>query len=94
MREVTTTLCQLGVLESRPRRGTILRSFDPILAGEHLGFHFTVAGLNPADSWEARQIIEEAILPLVVRRITPAILDEIRKAIQRFVQGPMPELPL
>jgi len=84
MREVTTTLCQLGVLESRPRRGTILKSFDPVRAAEHVGFHFAVAGLNPADSWEARTVIEEAVLPLVVRRATPAALSEMRDAIRRM----------
>lgn len=84
IREATTTLCQLGVLESRPRRGTIIKSFDPLATGEHLGFHFAVVGLPAADSREARLIIERAILPLAVRRITPAGLEELKTAIRRM----------
>lgn len=84
IREATTTLGQLGVLESRTRRGTVVKTFDPVATGEHLGFHFTVGGLNPADSREARTVIELAILPLVVRRITPIQIEQLRETIRRM----------
>jgi len=84
IREATTALCQLGVLESRPRRGTIVKSFDPVLTGEHVGFHFAVGGLPLADSREARTVLEQAILPLVVRRITPSGIAELKETIRRM----------
>jgi GntR family transcriptional regulator, transcriptional repressor for pyruvate dehydrogenase complex len=84
IREATTTLCQLGVLESRPRRGTFVKSFDPIVTGEHLGFHFAVGGLPHSDSREARLVIERSVLPLVVRRITPSQIDGLHETIQRM----------
>jgi GntR family transcriptional regulator, transcriptional repressor for pyruvate dehydrogenase complex len=84
IREATTTLCQLGVLESRPRRGTVVKSFDALATGEHLGFHFAVGGLPLADSREARLVIERSVLPLVIRRITPSQIEELRQTIRRM----------
>jgi GntR family transcriptional regulator, transcriptional repressor for pyruvate dehydrogenase complex len=84
IREATTTLSQLGILESRPRRGTVIKSFDPVLTGEHIGFHFAVGGLPLADSREARIVIERAIMPLVVRRITPSGIGELKEATHRM----------
>ncbi|HXK60329.1 MAG TPA: FCD domain-containing protein [Acidobacteriota bacterium] len=84
IREATNVLCQLGVLESRPRRGTIIKSFDPVVAGEHVGFQFAVGGLPLADSQEARIVVEQAIMPLVVRRITPSGVADLKATIQRM----------
>jgi GntR family transcriptional regulator, transcriptional repressor for pyruvate dehydrogenase complex len=77
VREAVMSLRLQGILESRPRIGTWIRPFDPVAAGMDLAFRFEVAGFDPADAWEARRVVETAILPLVVRRITPVQVSRL-----------------
>ena len=85
IREASTALCQQGILSKKARRGTILQSLDPELLSENLEFQFSLSDVNPADFQEARIVIEEAILPLAIRRITPAQLAELTGHAQKMV---------
>ncbi len=84
IREVLNAFCQEGLLERHPRRGTVVRDLDVLRAGRDLDFRFQLGGLDPADAWEARRVIELAILPLVVRRITPAQVRDAAACIDRM----------
>jgi len=75
IREAATTLCQLGILDKKARRGTVVKSLDTDSVGDDLYFRFSLADINPADFVEARKVIEKAVIPLIVRRITPAQLQ-------------------
>ncbi len=91
IREVLTAMCQQGLLERRPRAGTVIRRPDAAQIGANLQFRFSLAGLAEADAVEARRVIESAILPLVVRRITPtqlAALDELVDQMERHLDQP------
>jgi DNA-binding FadR family transcriptional regulator len=81
IREATITLSQLGILDKKARRGTILKSLDPESISNDLKFRFSLADFNPADFQEARSVIEKAILPLAIKRITPALLNELENSI-------------
>lgn len=81
IREATTTLCQLGILEKKARRGTVLKAIDADSIGSDLRFRFALADFNPADFMEARRVIEKAILPLAIKRISPVMLAELEKAV-------------
>ena len=74
IREATTTLCLQGILDKKARRGTVIRSMDPESAGSDLLFRFSLDNVDPADYLEARKVIERAVMPLTVRRITPVML--------------------
>ena len=87
MREVLTTLCHEGVLERAPRRGTVVRDLNPQRLGEDLRFRFELAGFDPADATEARAIIEAAILPLVLRRITPTQLRDLGQLVDHMAEN-------
>ncbi len=80
IREAANTLSQLGILEKKARRGTILKSLNPKSVGNDLKFRFAMADFNPADFQETRCVVEKAILPLTVKRITPVLLNELEKA--------------
>ena len=81
IREAAVTLTQLGILDKKARRGTILKSLNPESISNDLKFRFKLADFNPADFHEARSIIEKAILPLAVKRITPALLRELEDSV-------------
>jgi len=87
IREVLTSLCQQGLLERSPRSGTVIRELDSHQIGENLQFRFRMAGLDEADAAEARRIIEPAILPLAVRRITPTQLRRLRELVEEMEQN-------
>lgn len=77
-------LHRLGLLNRKQRAGSTICALDPATIGEDLAFRFLMAGLDDADAWEARRIIELSILPLVVRRTTPAHLRKMDEAIERM----------
>lgn len=84
IREATITLSQLGILDKKARRGTILKSLDPESISNDLKFRFSLADFNPADFQEARSVIEKAILPLAIKRITPALLRELEDTVSEM----------
>lgn len=84
IREATTTLCLQGILDKKARRGTIIRAIDPESAGSDLLFRFSMDNVDPADYLEARKVIERAVMPLTVRRITPALLHQLEKLIEKM----------
>lgn len=91
IREAANTLAQLGILEKKARRGTILKSLDPDSVSDDLRFRFSLVDFNPADFMEAREVIENAILPLALKRMTPTLLNELEQAaedILKYIQEP------
>lgn len=91
IREAANTLSQLGILEKKARRGTILKSLDPESVSDDLKFRFSLVEFNSYDFQEAREVIENAILPLALKRMTPALLNELEQtaeAILKNVQEP------
>jgi len=78
IREATTALCQQGLLSRRPRIGTRICQLDTVALGEDLAFRFQMAGLDTADAAEARRVIELAVLPLVVKRVTPSGIAKLQ----------------
>ncbi len=82
MRTALTALTDLGILERTPGRGTILKSFDISSLSDQIKFQFELSHFNLAEFKEARVIVERAIIPLVLRRITPQHITELEETIQ------------
>ena len=92
IREATTTLCLQGILDKKARRGTVIRSMDPESAGSDLLFRFSLDNVDPADYLEARKVIERAVMPLTVRRITPVMLRQLENLTEKMEDpGTSPE---
>ncbi len=87
IREAANTLAQLGILEKKARRGTVLRSLDPQSVCDDLRFRFSLVDFNPADFREAREVIETAVFPLAFKRITPALLSELEQAARETLEN-------
>jgi DNA-binding FadR family transcriptional regulator len=87
IRTALSTLTELGILERTPRRGTIVKSFDADSLSEQIKFQFNLALFNIAEFKEARCVVEHAIMPLVVRRITPQQIAELEDTIQQMIRN-------
>ncbi|MHC4123837.1 MAG: FadR/GntR family transcriptional regulator [Planctomycetota bacterium] len=81
VREAMTAMYYQGLLNRKPRAGTSIRRLNPVSIGKDLAFRFRMAGFEGADAKEARHIIELAILPLVIRRITPSQFQRLEDII-------------
>ena len=86
IRTVLGALVQQGVLTKSPRRGTYVNEFNPLAASEDLLFQYRVREFDLNEFIEARIVIEQAIIPLVIRRITPAHITKLHAAIDRMVE--------
>jgi len=87
MRKTLTTLAELGILKRTSRRGTIINSFDPYSLSEQINFQFNLSYSNIAEFKEARVLVERAIMPLVVRRMPPALISKLEECIQKMVEN-------
>ncbi len=86
IRSVLGTLVQQGVLTKSPRRGTYVNEFDPVAASRDLWFQYQLGSYNLNEFIEARIVVEQAIVPLVVRRITPSQISTLQEAIDRMIE--------
>ncbi len=80
MRKILGSMVQSGILKRTPRRGTVLCDFDTGSLSSQMLFQFRLAKFNIAEFREARTLIERAIIPLTVRRITAVQLERIEQA--------------
>lgn len=74
VREATTTLNFLGIINSAPRRGLTVGEFDLNRIGEILGFHYALAQYPSRQLVQARLVIEVGALPFASERLSQ---DEI-----------------
>lgn len=89
LREELRGLTAMGILEATPRRGTIVRAYDPNLWAINLAFHGKISGYELADAQEARIAMELSVVPLVVRNAASedwlafdALLSRMKLAIE------------
>lgn len=86
IRTVLGAFVQQGILTKSPRRGTYVNEFNPEATSKDLLFQYRVGDFDLNEFIEARIVIEQAIIPLVIRRITPAQITKLNKAIDRMVE--------
>ncbi|WP_413737287.1 FadR/GntR family transcriptional regulator [Sodalis sp. RH21] len=82
MRQALDVMVQAGILERAPKRGTVIKGFDTDSLSEHIKFQFEVSQFDTFEFKEARILMERAILPLAVRRITPSEIAKVEQTIE------------
>ncbi len=90
IRTVLSHLTEMGVLERVRNRGTVIVAPPVEKVREELAFCFRIADYGYEDMKEARLQLELALIPLIVRRITPDIIGKIELNLQnqeKAVQG-------
>lgn len=84
IRQALTALTQMGYLDRVPKKGSVVRRPNTDVLSDQIKFQFAVAGFNAAEFIEARILIETAILPLAVRRMTPSLMTQLEYALEQI----------
>ncbi len=84
IREIIVHLTLLGVLERAPRRGTVVAVPTADAIGRSLAFQLRWLGCGREELKSARQMIETAMIPELIRCITPAQADRIGSLIDEM----------
>lgn len=82
MREIIMHLSHLGILERVRNRGTFIRDFTCEKLEEIMFFCFQFSGFSFDELKEARLTMETAIIPLLIKRITPQHGESLRDNIR------------
>lgn len=77
-RQAFDLLMQMGVLERFKKRGTIVKRLATHDMTQNILEQFKLAGFDQEEFNEARLMIETAVLPYVIRRMTPATHAQLR----------------
>lgn len=86
VREATTALEFLGIVESKTGVGLTVGRIDMVRVTEHLGFHTALLDVEPQQLIDSRVILETGVLPHVVRRMAadPSIEARLREIVDQF----------
>jgi DNA-binding FadR family transcriptional regulator len=87
MRQALKTLEAAGVLESRPRRGTVLARSSPGSLGPLFGAHLTLAGIPLRAVAEARAVLEGGMARLAARNRKARDLKELGAALAELEEA-------
>ncbi len=79
IREALRGLKFLGLVETGTRRGTRIRQVDFALLSRILGFQIAVSDLSYYQLLEARLSIELSVLDIIIDKITPEHLAQLRE---------------
>ncbi|OGV56536.1 MAG: hypothetical protein A2X49_06570 [Lentisphaerae bacterium GWF2_52_8] len=77
IREVIMHLCHLGVLERVKNRGTFIKDVPHAKLEEEIAFCFQLSGFSFDDLKEARICLETALVPMLIKRITPELIQSL-----------------
>ena len=79
IREVLQHFAQLGLLKRVKRRGTILQELNDENLNRSFVFCLQMGGFYFEEIKEVRMILESAIAPLILSRITPGNLEKLEQ---------------
>ncbi|ORC36974.1 hypothetical protein B4O97_04945 [Marispirochaeta aestuarii] len=87
VRNVLNGLSQQGIITKTPRRGTFINKLDTDAITNTIKFNYQVSNFNLYESIEARIVIELAVIPLVVKRITPSGIVALESCVQKMLDN-------
>ena len=84
VRQALDLLVQMGVVERQKKRGTIIKRLATNDMTYNILEQLKLAGFDEEEFNEARLMIELAVIPFVVQRLTPAIQAQMRQLAQNI----------
>ena len=84
VRKALSVLSQMGVVDRAPKRGMTVNALGPKNLSAQIQVQMDIANFDIREFIEARQLIEVNIIPLAIRRMTPALLGRLEDAISRI----------
>ena len=82
IREVIQHFAQLGLLKRVKKRGTVIQELNEDALNRSFIFCLQMGGFYFEEMKEVRMIMETAIAPLIVSRITPKNLEKLEQNLQ------------
>ena len=82
IREVIQHFAQLGLLKRVKKRGTVIQELNEDALNRSFSFCLQMGGFYFEEMKEVRIIMETAIAPLIVSRITPENLEKLDRNLQ------------
>lgn len=86
IRKVLASLTQMGILERSPKKGSVIRQMNTDMLSDQMQIQFGAAGFDINEFSEARVLIECAILPLAIKRMTPALMGQLENTLTQMEQ--------
>ncbi|OQA84939.1 MAG: HTH-type transcriptional regulator LutR [Lentisphaerae bacterium ADurb.Bin242] len=83
IREILQHFGQLGLLERVKKRGTRIRSLPAGELDRTVAFCLRMGGFGFEDIREARLILETALVPYIIQRMTPDMLEALQANLDR-----------
>ena len=87
VRKALSVLTQMGVIERVPKRGMTVNPVRTQNLTTQIQVQMNIANFDIREFIEARLLIEVNILPLAIRRITPALVGRLEEAIRGIEQN-------
>ena len=84
VRKALSILSQMGIVDRAPKRGMTVNSLGPKNLSSQIQVQMDIANFDIREFIEARLLIEVEIIPLAIRRMTPALLGRLEDAINRI----------
>lgn len=84
IRKELDILTQMGILVRTPKRGTTVREVGANSLRNQIQMRFDVANFDVQEFIEARALVECALMPLVSRRITPALASRLEGTLNKI----------
>ena len=84
VRKALSVLSQMGVVDRAPKRGMTVNALGPKNLSAQIQVQMDIANFDIREFIEARLLIEVDIIPLAIRRMTPALLGRLEDAIDRI----------
>lgn len=84
VRKALSILSQMGIVDRAPKRGMTVNSLGPKNLSSQIQVQMDIANFDIREFIEARLLIEVDIIPLAIRRMTPALLGRLEDAINRI----------
>lgn len=84
IRKELDILTQMGILVRTPKRGTTVREVGANSLRNQIQMRFDVANFDVQEFIEARALVECSLMPLVSRRITPALASRLEGTLNKI----------
>ena len=84
IRKELDILTQMGILVRTPKRGTTVREVGASSLRNQIQMRFDVANFDVQEFIEARALVECSLMPLVSRRITPALASRLEGTLNKI----------
>lgn len=84
VRKALSVLAQMGIIDRAPKRGMKVNTLEPKNLSAQIQVQMDIANFDIREFIEARLLIEVDIIPLAIRRMTPAMLGRLENAIEEI----------